>query len=53
MCNAQNSLLLNRHNGDDAPQDYKNGIMLTDFLKIPKIIFHENRSSGSRADGRT
>jgi len=22
MCNTQNSLLLNQHNGDDAPQDY-------------------------------
>ena len=21
MCNTQNSLLLNQHNGDDAPQD--------------------------------
>jgi hypothetical protein len=23
-CNAQNSLLLNQHNGDDAPQDHSN-----------------------------
>ena len=22
MCNTQNSLLLNQHNRDDAPQDY-------------------------------
>ena len=22
MCNTQNSLLLNQHNGDDAPQNY-------------------------------
>jgi len=23
MCNTQNSLLLNQHKGDDAPQDWK------------------------------
>ena len=26
-CNTQNSLLLNQHNGDDAPQDYE-GLVL-------------------------
>ena len=28
-CNTQNSLLLNQHKGDDAPQDYKMETVIT------------------------
>ena len=35
MCNTQNSLLLNQHNGDDAPQDYN-------FL-LPVLVISYNK----------
>ena len=35
-CNTQNSLLLNQHNGDDAPEDYNCTFLITNPA-TPKI----------------
>jgi len=32
-CNTQNSLLLNQHNGDDAPQDYVRKVPMHNILQ--------------------
>jgi hypothetical protein len=44
MCTTQNSLLLNQHNGDDAPQDEYSGYKLT-YFTLNKTYDANNTSS--------
>jgi len=39
MCNTQNSLLLNQHNGDDAPQNFPKNLVTVSliFTRIGQI----------------
>ena len=41
-CNIQNSLLLNQHNGDDAPQDSYNIFTRNEFKKKTREIYKPN-----------
>ena len=45
MCNTQNSLLLNQHNGDDAPQDVSTRFLIHQYWhrQTLKLLAHHTR----------
>ena len=48
-CNTQNSLLLNQHNGDDAPHDYMNMAAVATHLVTSYRCLEERTEAGTAA----